>query len=254
MKDESLESMKQSVGAEQRGVQLRGNWLLFARLSWVIVASFSLSYFLFSFDATFSATFAYRGGVFAPQGFGNTLVTVDRSILWILCPVLWCAIGAFLFWQSSRKRKSSGDFMVLFVSLTLVATGLSLPFLLQIGGIASPPTHLERVVRIVVVTLGNDCLLLLLFLFPHGRFAPRWMSVPILTFLVLAFCVNFFEVPFLSSWFIVYGLSLSLLMNVLGLTSLLYKYRWVSTQRQRQQTRWAVLGLLVFWGPILLPN
>src|SRR5262249_32655201 len=152
------------------------------------------------------------------------------SILWILCPVLWCAIGV-LFLQSSYKRKSSGDFMVLFVSLTLVATGLSLPFLIQIAGIASPPTHLERVVRIVVATLGNDCFLLLLFLFPYGRFAPRWMSVPIITFLVLAFWVNFFDVPFLSSWFIVSGSPLSILMNVLGLTSLLSKYRWVSTPR-----------------------
>jgi hypothetical protein len=52
MKDESLESMKQSAGAEQRGVQLRGNWLLFARLSWVLVAFFSLSYFLFSLYVT----------------------------------------------------------------------------------------------------------------------------------------------------------------------------------------------------------
>lgn len=248
MKDESLQEMKQSAGAEQRGVQLRGNWLLLARLSWEIVALFLLSYFLFSFDATFSATFAYKGGVFAPQGFVNTLLTVDRSILWILCPVLWCAMGAFLFRQSSRKRKSPGDFMILFVSLTLVATGLSLPFLLQSGGIASPPTHLERVVRIVVTTLGNDCLLLLLFLFPDGRFAPRWMSVPIITFLLLAFCVNFFDVPLLSSWFIGFGSPLSILVNVLGLISLLYKYRWVSTPRQRRQTRWAVLGLLVFWG------
>jgi hypothetical protein len=33
MKDESLESMKQAAGAGQLGVQLRGNWLLFARLS-----------------------------------------------------------------------------------------------------------------------------------------------------------------------------------------------------------------------------
>jgi len=254
MKDESLEAMKQAAGAEQRGVQLRGNWLLFARLSWVIVALFSLSYFLFSFDATFSATFGFSRGVFAPQGFGNTLLTVDRSMLWILCPVLWCAIGALVFWQSSRKRKSSGDFMVLFVSLTLVVTGLSLPSLLQIGGIASPPTHLERVVRIVVATLGNDCLLLLLFLFPDGRFAPRWISVPIVALLLLAFCVNFFDVPLLSSWFIGFGSPLSLLVNVVGLTSLLSKYRRVSTPRQRRQTRLAVLGLLVFWGPILLPN
>lgn len=248
MKDESLQEMKQSAGAEQRGVQLRGNWLLLARLSWEIVALFLLSYFLFSFDATFSATFAYKGGVFAPQGFVNTLLTVDRSILWILCPVLWCAMGALLFRQSSRKRKSPGDFMILFVSLTLVATGLSLPFLLQSGGIASPPTHLERVVRIVVTTLGNDCLLLLLFLFPDGRFAPRWMSVPIITFLLLAFCVNFFDVPLLTPWFIGFRSPLSILVNVLGLISLLYKYRWVSTPRQRRQTRWAVLGLLVFWG------
>jgi signal transduction histidine kinase len=248
MKDVPLESMKHSAGAEQRGVQLRGNWLVFARLSWVIVVCFSLSYFLFSLDAIFSATFAYSRGVVAPQSFENSLVTLDRSILWILCPVLWCAVGTFLFWQPSRTRKNSGDFMVLFVSLTLVATGLSFPFLIEIGGIASPSMLLERVLQIIVATLGNDFLLLLLFLFPNGRFVPRWMSVPIILFLVLAFGVNFFDVPLLSFWFSVYGSPLALLLNVLGLTSLLSKYHWVSTPQQRRQTRWAVLGLLVFWG------
>jgi hypothetical protein len=79
-------------------------------------------------------------------------------------------------------------------------------------------------------------------------FVPRWMSVPIITFLLLAFCVNLIYVPFLTPWFVVYVLPLSILINVLGLASLLYKYRWVSTLQQRQKSRWAVLGLLVFWG------
>src|SRR5215813_15305012 len=82
MKDVPRDSMKQSAGVDQHGVQLRGNWLLFARLSWVIVVCVSLSYFLFSFDATFSATFAYSKGIFAPQDFANTQLTVGRSILW----------------------------------------------------------------------------------------------------------------------------------------------------------------------------
>ena len=172
MKDVPLESMKQSAGTQLRGFQLRGNWLLLARLSWVIVALFALSYFLFSIDATLTATFGGRA-VLAPQGFVDTLVTVNRAILWILCPVLWCAIGTFFFWQSSHKRNGSVDFMILFVSITLVATGLSLPFLIQIGGITSPPTHLEQVVRSVVTVLGSDCFLLLLFLFPDGRLASR---------------------------------------------------------------------------------
>src|SRR5579859_1114846 len=174
MKDVPLEAMKQSTGAEQRGVQLRGNWLLLARLTWVIIALFSLSYFLISIDATFSATFG-GSAVLAPQGFVNTLVTVDRAILWILCPVLWCAIGTFFFWQSSHNRNSSVDFIVLFVSITLVTTGLSFPFLIQIGGITSPPAYLEQVVRSVVTVLGSDCFLLLLFLFPDGCLASRWM-------------------------------------------------------------------------------
>ena len=249
VKDESHESMKQSAGTgtHQRGFQLRGNSLLLARLSWVIIALFSLSYFLISIDATFSATFG-GSAVLAPRGFVNTLVTVDRAILWILCPVLWCAIGTFFFWQSSRNRNSSVDFMILFVSITLVATGLSFPFLIQIGGITSPPAHLEQVVRSVVIVLGSDCFLLLLFLFPDGRLASRWMSVPIIIFLLLSFWVNFFYVPFLTFWFIVYVLPLTILINALGLASLIYTYRRVLTQQHRRQTRWAFLGLLAFWG------
>jgi len=241
------ESMKQPAGTQLRGFQLRGNWLLLAGLSWVIVALFALSYFLFSIDGTLSTTFGGRA-VLAPQGFVNTLVTVDRAILWILCPVLWCAIGTLFFWQSLHKRNSSVDFIVLFVSITLVATGLSFPFLIQIGGIASPPTHLEQVVRSVVTVLGSDCFLLLLFLFPDGRFASRWMSVTIIIFLLLSFWVNFFYVPFLTSWFIVYVLPLSVLINMLGLASLIYKHYRVSTPQQRRQGRWAFLGLLAFWG------
>jgi signal transduction histidine kinase len=247
MQDVPLESMKQSAGTQRQGFQLRGNWLLLARLSWVIVALFALSYFLFSLDGTISAIFGGRA-VLGPQGFVDTLVTVDRAILWILCPVLWCAIGTFFFWQSSRNSKSSVDFIILFVSITLVATGLSFPFLIHIGGITSPPTHLEQVVRSVVTVLGSDCFLLLLFLFPDGRLASRWMSVPIITFLALSFWVNFFDVPLLTPWYIVYLLPLAILINVLGLASLIYKYRRISIPQQRRQTRWAFLGLLAFWG------
>ena len=248
MKDVSLAPIERSADADRYGVQLRGSWLLLARLLWIIVAFVFLSYFLFSFVTTFSSHWAQARAGFDFQNFWNVLSFADGLIIYVLCPLLWCIIGPFLFWQAWNKGKEPVDLIVLFVSLTLITTGLALASGLdpEISIPTSPSTLVPlEFVHTGLLILTNSFLLLFLFLFPDGRFLPRWMFVPVCIFLILSVCPIFFPAWSLTSWIIQHRTQFDTLITILGLISQLYKYGCVSTPRQRRRVRWAVLGLLV---------
>lgn len=246
------------MSADRDGVQLRGSWLLLARLLWIMLVLVFLSYFLFSFVTTFSSYWAQARAGIDVQNFWNVLRFADNLIIYVLCPLLWCAIGTFLFWQTCNKGKQPVNLIVFFVSLTLITTALALPSLLDpeisipsyldlainIPGYASTPVPLVFV-QTGLHLLANSFLLLFLFLFPDGRFLPRWMLAPVCIFLILSVCQSFFPAWSLTSWITQHRTQFDTLITVLGLISQLYKYRWVSTPRQRRRVRWAVLGLLV---------
>jgi hypothetical protein len=80
--------------------------------------------------------------------------------------------------------------------------------------------------------------LLLIGLFPHGRFVPRWLWLPVL---VVALVVDGVgpEMPPVVSLLLILGTVLSLS------ASQIYRYRRISTPVQRQQTKWAVYGLIL---------
>src|SRR5579859_3786789 len=114
MKDVSLTPIEQSVDADRDGVQLRGSWLLLARLLWIIVVFVFLSYFLSSFVTTFSSHWAQARAGFDFQNIWNVLGFADDLIIYVLCPLLWCIIGPFLFWQTWNKGKQPIGLIVLF--------------------------------------------------------------------------------------------------------------------------------------------
>lgn len=98
-----------------------------------------------------------------------------------------------------------------------------------------------------------------LCLFPNGRFVPRWLrwAPAVLVAYALVWVINPLAPihPFrVEAW------PLGLLTGVgfigLGLLAQIYRYRWVATPMQRQQTKWILfgtfvltMGLLVVYGP-----
>ena len=267
MKDVALASIERSMSPGWDGVQLRGRWLLLARLLWIMVVLVFLSYFLFFFVTTFSSHWVQVRAGFDVENFWNILRFTDDLIVAVLCPLLWCAIGTFLFWQTWNKEKQPVALIVLFVSLTLITTGLALASALDPKiGISSgldpelslPPSLATAIplesIPIRLHLLSNAFLLLLLFLFPDGRFVPRWMLMPVSIFLILSVCPILFPAWSLTSWIIQHRLPLEALITALGLISQFYKYRWVSPPSQRRRVRWAVLGLLVLAGGDLIQH
>ena len=84
----------------------------------------------------------------------------------------------------------------------------------------------------------------LLYLFPDGRFTPRWTGwlapLPFLVFLFMLWNDPKNLLLTLGQWLI-------LLFAVGGIASQVYRYRRISTTGQRQQTKWVmyVLGVVI---------
>jgi hypothetical protein len=91
--------------------------------------------------------------------------------------------------------------------------------------------------------LGTFASLLLLALFPNGRFVPRWTRWLVIGFVVIRGLVLFIPtstlVSFLLGTWLFFGVALLLVF------AQIYRYRRVSSAVQRQQTKWVVLSLTV---------
>lgn len=146
------------------------------------------------------------------------------------------AIGAVIAWRRPR------DGMALFVALFLVLFGLTTASDVQTQVETLPPMlgGLDRLLRFLSFVL----LPLFFYLFPDGRFVPRWTRWLALLWIAWRVLLMVFPAgPF------------GVLMPVLWPTFLLswigaqvYRYRRVSGQTQRQQTKWVVLGIVLALG------
>jgi hypothetical protein len=101
--------------------------------------------------------------------------------------------------------------------------------------------------------------ILYFFLFPNGRFVPRWMGWPIFLYALAHFLLQLLGV------IIVAGLlsadRFELLLTIFGVivpgvflvmfASQIYRYGWVSSRLEQAQTRWFLVGVAVL---VLLPD
>ena len=237
------------------GATLRARWLLPARIAWVVMAITVLAIILFSIPSSFEH---YRGvctaasevcaeqavdqatpeGVRALEDIGLSLrsyallnVVVDKVF-----QLVWFAVGALIFWRRSDDR------MALLVSALLVSFGpVTVDPTAANTLISSQPAWWLPVRSVEIV--GNVCIVLFFFLFPGGRFAPRWTR-----WLAVAFIArNLSESPFAGLYSrspaletVSYLVFLGMVVSITG--SLIYRYRRFSSEAQRRQTRWVVFG------------
>jgi len=150
--------------------------------------------------------------------------------------LVWFAVGALIFWRRSDDR------MALLVSVFLVAFGTVTVDTTDADALVSSQPAWWLPVRGVEI-VGEVCVVLFFLLFPGGRFVPRWTRWLALAF--IAYIVS--GIPFLelysgspalesvSQWVFI-GMVVSLLW------SQVYRYRRVSSEAQRQQTKWVVFG------------
>jgi hypothetical protein len=150
----------------------------------------------------------------------------------------------FLIFGILIFRFRPGDRGAKLISLLLLL-GMSERFL------STSLTHLFGIWAGQSITLvTSSALTLVFFLFPDGRFVPRWTKWVMIPFVLIAVPATFFPG---SQWdpnqypvFMIMGLAIFGAM----IYSQVYRYRRISRPLERLQTRWVVAGLAAF--PVFL--
>jgi hypothetical protein len=233
------------------GTRLHGRWLVLARVVWAAVVFFTLIIFLLSLPAYVvqlqtvcaDVSCVYSYGQLTPgtaQALRNLGLSIDGYAVSTLALITASTLVSFgvaglIFWRRSD------DWMAMFVSLFLVTFGVN--FSIQAQAILATNVHSAWHWSLnILIGLGWALLSLLLYLFPDGRFVPRW-TPPLAVFAVAS---NIFlnVYPYSFSIFPPWVLGVIFAVEgVFGIAAQIYRYIRVSGPVQRQQTKWVVFGL-----------
>ena len=224
---------------------LDGRRLLAARAAWIVVVLLTAFIFVASIPSHVAALHEVCSGEtcvsgqLAPGGvriLGDLGVSTGAYIAYVLALDLvvasgFCAVGTVIFWRRSRERGA------LFASFALMLFGLTWPDTFD-----SALHHPDwGALAGFLIQLGLASLFVFFFVFPDGRFVPRWSRwvVP-LVFVTPALYVllpGSVEPP--MPWNILIFLGLWACCAL----AQVYRYRKVSGPVERQQTKWVVFGM-----------
>jgi hypothetical protein len=239
---------------------LRGRPLLFARAAWVVVAAVVLGldiagipYTYAFYRQTCTGAECEELGQLTPEGvqdlqqagispeFYAAYVGVGLSTIVML---VFFALAAVIFWRRSEDRMALFGSFVLLVFGGAAITG-TMRDLAEFHPVFWFPVNLLNYI-------GQVSFGVFFYLFPDGRFVPRWTRWLAVAAALLFVPDVFFEDSSLAAatdplFFVFIG---SLVF------AQVFRYRRVSTPMQRQQTKWVVFGisaaLVGFMGAIFL--
>jgi hypothetical protein len=231
-------------------LKLHGRWLMLARAVWI-----TLTLFLLVLNVVMTPRYDILLQALCqpgPQCFAIPLTTYDQQILHQLglslgflaayqitvsavISLVFFALGGMLFWRKSADR------MALFCAFMLVLIGGTVPNTLHVT--LAPLSPAWVVLLDTLYVLGESCFLIFFLLFPNGRFVPRWTRW-------IAPCIVFYWIYVTlfangstdqSTWSSL--VFVAFLLCTVG--TQVYRYRRVSTSRERQQTKWVVFGFVI---------
>ena len=232
-----------STRPSQPPAALRGRWLLLARVAWVVLTVIVIGLHV----AGIPYFYAHQIGslnlgrltpeqvrLFESLGLTPYFYAAYTVALPVGTMLVFSAIATVIFWRKSADR------MALFVAFTLVVFGgaaltSDVPHTLAA---AHPALWLPVY---LLDYLGQVAFGVFFYVFPNGRFVPRWTRW-------LAVAVALLYVPNVffpdSSLNLLDGLPF---LGFLGslVVAQVYRYRWVSGPVARQQTKWVVFGVAV---------
>src|SRR5262249_27891639 len=155
----------------------------------------------------------------------------------VVFAAVYVAVAALIFWRKSAER------FALFVAFALLTFGMA-TFPEDLYALAA--MHAAWWPPVAVLNfLGSASFGLFLYVFPDGRFVPRWtrwVALIWITWQLPRYWLT--DWPNLSIW--ITGLNAAIWLGALGavIYSQVYRYRRVSSVMQRQQTRWVVFGIV----------
>jgi len=223
-------------------------WLAVARIGWGAITLATL--------LLFAASLPYRYDYLVSRVDLRPLLELEISAasyatyviaLDVIVVLVHIAIATFIFFRRPN------DWIAMFVSITLVTNGSILPLaqLFEISGVNPLWLYLDR----VVIFVGMVSSIILLYIFPDGRFIPRGTRLLALTWAALMFFAIFTPGSILSmaNWHILLQFVVVTAWAGTGLFAQVFRYENVSRPIERQQTKWALFGLFAATvGPVLV--
>lgn len=231
----------------ERSPRIKGLLLALGRAGWVSFTLFTLALIaagiperFAELEESFAAQRAVQDLGLPEAGVAGYLISLN-----LLVAVSHALIAAVIFWRRSD------DWVALFVSFTLVANGAILPlYVLYPPG--EIPSFTKGLINLVI-SMGLFSSIAVLYLFPDGRFVPSWTRPLATTWFLFAMVLPHFAGSFLS-WPLphqVLAIAVIIIWPASGLLAQIYRYAHISNPVQRQQTKWAVLGLAAaVLGPV----
>jgi len=159
---------------------------------------------------------------------GATVLAVAAS--WML--------GGLILWRQGASRIGwSVSLALIVMPIAMISDADNLA--------ASYPSLL--IPSVFLALLGYSIVFLFLYLFPNGRFYPRWAFVPfITTFLVFTvFSLEFSGLITPPSWVLQIDVLAFMVLLFLAGGFQILRYRRDSTSLERQQTKWILLGIII---------
>jgi hypothetical protein len=242
-----------SVGTDK--TDLQGNWLLFARIVWIVIVISTLGLFAASIPSYFAylhilsatptsdlGTQLTRQDVQQLQMFGLSIDIYAwySLILNSIFVFVYSLVGLVLFLRKSENR------MVLFTSFTLVMFSVDQ----NINMLQMLPSAWNMAIKVINL-LGSLSISLFFLLFPNGRFTLHWIRYLAIA-QVIFWTVNIFIVSSTSPILEVITFILFLLLEGSLIVVQIYRYRRLSSTIERQQTKWVIFGTTLGLGGYLI--
>jgi signal transduction histidine kinase len=221
---------------EERSTQLVGAWAVIARIVWLVITFTAGALFLAALPLRFTQLEGQLGGLRTSLGEQGVILAAVVSLGFeILFVGVSCAVAALIF------RRAGHDWLALLAGLFLVVFSIDFPPELDLLGARQPllTAVTQGVGALAFITLNG-----IGYLFPAGRFVPRWTWLALLVVAIL-------QIPFTAPgnsplstahWNPLLFLLVALGILLLPVAAQVYRYRRVSTPLQRQQTKWVVYG------------
>jgi len=254
---------------------LQGYWLIGARLAWAAVSILTLVIFLFALPVRYAQLLSpedeIRVGLtrlgyatqyieqygteaaaheavaplgLAPAEYANLFFTLE-----VLVTLVYVGIGLIVAWRKFQ------DGFGLFASAFFIAFGVGGSSYQLVPLIVYHPAGF--IFGGLVTTLAYTLMPPFFYLFPNGRWVPRWGWVPAALWAFTTCLWNFAPRSPLNptNWPLwLYFLNIGFIWGSAALAQI-YRYRKISSGVQRQQTKWLVFGfgfvVLVSVPPII---
>ena len=226
----------------------RSSLLRFIRAAWILLTLLVLALFVLgtpgrstqlASQADYRSLFAlgFSAGTYAGYLIGLSYVLVLTHVI----------LATLIF------IRRPDEWIALFVAFTLVTNGALISLALMPAPEYLNATLWDRLVELISL-VGLFTSVTLLYVFPDGRPLPSWTRWVAGLWFVLIFLALFFpgSAFSLASWSRWVQIPVLLLFSASGVFAQLYRYENVSTPTQKQQTKWASIGLAAAaFGPLV---